>query len=132
MCSALGLSPDMRTLIVLLALFAAAKVGVKEWLYRSATDDVIVSAYRQRAADACTKTEPSKKAGFSDKTWSDRANALLSIGNTAVPVYVWQTDHEAWAKKFRNPYLTLVLEKSAGGVRCDYDIVNGVATARTL
>ena len=122
----------MKTLIVLLALFAATKVGVKEWLYRSATDDVIVSAYRMRAADACTKTELSRKAGASDKSWSDGARAHVSIGNVTEKVYVWQTEHEAWMKRIRNPYLTLVLEKSAGGVRCDYDIVNGLATARVL
>ena len=123
----------MRTLIVILALFAAAKVGAKEWLYRNATDDVIVSAYRARAADACTKTEVARRAGTDDRSWQERADASVSIGNAAEKVYVWQTDHEAWPRRFRNPYLTLVLGKpGAGGVRCDYDIVNGSAAARVL
>lgn len=122
----------MRVIVICLALLAATKVGVKEWLYRSATDDVIVAAYRVRAVDACTKTEMSRKVGLNDKAWSNQANAVLVMGNAQVPVYLWQTESEDWAKRFRNPYLSLVLGKQAGGVRCDFDIVNGIATARTL
>lgn len=122
----------MRMIVIFLGLLAATKVGVKEWLYRSAADDVIVAAYRVRAVDACTKTDTSRKIGLNDKTWADQANSVLIMGNAQVPVYLWQTEHEAWAKRFRNPYLSLVLEKHAGGVRCDFDIVNGIATARAL
>lgn len=117
----------MRFLVVLLAVLAAAKVAGYEMLYRHAADDVIVSAYRARAVDACRRTEASRSFGLSEKAWTEAATPELSIGRPGIPVYMWQTTHEDWPRKYKNPYLHLSVGKKGGGVRCTYDIVAGAA-----
>ena len=43
----------MRTLITVLILAVAAKVGLNEWIYRSATEEALIAAYSARASDIC-------------------------------------------------------------------------------
>lgn len=117
----------MRFLIVLLAFLAAAKVAGYHALYRNAADDVIVTAYRARAADACRKTEASRTLGLSEKAWTEAGTPELAIGRSGLPVYLWQTSHEDWPKKYKNPYLHLVVGHKGSGARCTYDIVAGSA-----
>ena len=89
---------------------------------------MIVTAYRARAVDACRKTEGSRNLGLSEKAWTEAAQAELQIGQPSVQVYVWQTTHEAWPQKYRNPYLHLTVGRKGSGVRCTYDIVSDAAT----
>lgn len=46
----------MRALILALALLAAGKIWFQDTLYRTATEDALVAAYRAPAAEACTRT----------------------------------------------------------------------------
>lgn len=117
----------MRFLVVLLAFLATAKVFGQHILYRSAADDVIVTAYRGRAVEACRKTDEAKNLGLTDKAWNETAASQLSIGRPGLKVYLWQTAHEDWPRKYRNPYLHLSVGREGSGIRCTYDIVAGAA-----
>ena len=118
----------MRALVLALALLAALKIWVQDSVYRSATEDALVAAYRARAADACARISPSASRtpgtqGLVD--WSREAEPRLTVGNPAVRVRVWELDHELWDARFRQPYL--ILSAGRAGLSCAYDILADTA-----
>jgi len=119
----------MRKLAVFLMLLAAGKIATLEWLHRSATDDVVINAYRPRALDACS-TDARRLAGTGgDTAWSSDTQIRLEVGMRDRDVRIWQVDNPAWSARFRNPYLHLEAGPPAARLRCEYDIINGTATA---
>jgi hypothetical protein len=115
----------MRALVLALALLACLKVWAQDSVYRAATEDAIISAYRDRAIASCQK-DSRGLAPSAATSWTNPADIKLVIGNANVPVYIWELDHELWNARYKNPYLVL----SAGpGARlvCTYDIGSGLA-----
>lgn len=123
----------LRSVVMVLALLATAKVGVKEYLFHTASAEVIVAAYRERAAEAC-RTHP-RAQDYPIETpdaFKEVAAASVTIGKPGHDVYLWQTDHPKWDARYRNPYVNLTVPNRAGtgSVVCEYDIVNGRASLR--
>jgi hypothetical protein len=117
----------MRALVFFLTLLAVAKVGYHEWMYRQATNDVIVSAYRDRAIAACQK-DAKGQALATANSWTRPASVSLVIGKSNLNVYFWQVDHAMWSARFKNPYLFVKAGDRSGSVYCEFDIVHGAAT----
>ena len=117
----------MRTLAIILAIFALAKLATVQWLYRSASDDVIVNAYRPRALEACQTAAKRLALGVGDKVWSQETVARLEIGQRHGGVHIWQVDRPEWAARFRNPYLQLTAGGPGSQIQCTYDVLTGVA-----
>ena len=122
----------MRSLVLLLMLLAGLKVGTQEYMYREATSDVIISAYRQRAIDACRNDGRGQGLPLPETSWAIPANVRLSIGKSAIDVQLWQTDHRLWNTRWRNPFIFVVPAGRSGGLVCEYDIVNGTAIVQKL
>jgi hypothetical protein len=122
----------MRLLVVILALCAAGKVATLQWLHRAASDDVIISAYRPRALDACASETKRLSPPVETTTWSADTPIRLEIGRRMRGVAVWQVDDPGWPERFRNPYLHLETTGARPRVRCEYDIVNGTAATSRL
>lgn len=116
----------MGALILALAVLAGLKIWVQESAYRTATEEAIVQAYRARAADACRGASQSMpQISTVDADWSSGAEPRVTVGNRAVPVHIWQFDHELWNARFRQPYL--VLSSPGPALSCTYDILAGTA-----
>ena len=45
----------MKAIVILLALLAATKLGYQEYLFRGATRDALIGAYKEHAVQACQK-----------------------------------------------------------------------------
>ena len=118
----------MRAVVFLLALLAAVKIGYQEYLFRTSARDVIVSAYRERAVDACQKDPKSATLGIAAPAWERPASVSLVIGKSNLDVQFWQVDHAMWNARYRNPYLHLASGDRTSGVSCEYDIVHGIAS----
>src|ERR1700752_3701000 len=97
----------MRAIVILLALLAAAKLGYQEYLFRSATRDAIIGAYKEHAAQACQNDARSHGFGLGPQAWANPKAIRLVIGKSSLDVYPWQTDHAQWNARYRNPYLFL-------------------------
>ncbi len=119
----------MRLLVVILALLAAGKVATLQWLHRTASDDVIISAYRPRALDACALQSRRLSPPVEAAAWVAETPIRLEIGRRSQRVRVWQVDDPAWPERFRNPYLHLEAQSATARIHCEYDIVNGTAAA---
>jgi hypothetical protein len=122
----------MRLLVVILTLMAAGKVATLQWLHRAASDDVIISAYRPRALDACAAEGRRLTPPIDAAAWSAETSIRLEIGRRTRGVAVWQVDNPGWHERFRNPYLQLEAHGARAQVRCEYDIVNGTAAANRI
>lgn len=122
----------MKFIVMVLAALAVAKVGMHEYFVRSATSEVIVLAYKDRAIAACQREASSGTPGTAD-VWSSPDKITLAIGKSSLPVYFWQVDHALWNARYKNPYLYL----SAGGApssdtQCEFDVVAGRASITRL
>ena len=115
----------MRAFVLFLALLVAIKIWVQDSVYRSATQDALVAAYRARAAQACAASaSPATPAEGTAINWLKDDDAHVTIGKPSVPVHFWQLDHELWDARFRQPYLMLSGEN---GVSCAYDLMADTA-----
>jgi hypothetical protein len=113
-------------MVLALALLAGLKIWAQDSVYRSATAEALVAAYRDRAIASCQKA-PSKDArAASPVNWGSTPEIKLVIGNGGISVYIWEVDHELWNARFRNPYLVLSAHDHAN-VACTYDIGRGTA-----
>lgn len=114
----------MKIVVVLLALLAAIKVGHQEYMLRTAAQEIIIAAYRERAITACQKDARAPHVA----AWARPSQIKLVIGKSNLDVYIWQVDHTLWNARFRNPYLFLATGDRPNRVFCEYDIVHGAAS----
>jgi hypothetical protein len=126
----------MRAVVIFLVLLAAAKLGYQEYLFRTATRDAIIGAYREHAVEACQKDAGTRSFGLGQQAWANPVNVKVTIGKSSLDVYLWQTDHAMWNARYRNPYLVLTANQApgqrSGAVRCEYDIVNAAASVSRM
>ena len=119
----------MRAFVLALALLAGVKIWLQDSAYKSATEEALIAAYRDRAVAACRR-EPHKTllspelAAFATD-WQTGTEVHVSAGNSAVQVHFWQVDHELWNARYRNLYL--VLTSGSVGLTCAYEIAKGTA-----
>jgi hypothetical protein len=126
----------MRALVMLLCLLAGLKIWTQDHLYRTATADALIKAYRARAIDACEKggaataTTVLPSSPLTAGTWTEPAAVKLVIGRPDVDVHIWDIDNPLWETRFKHPHLVL----SGGGsdLVCAYDVVAGLATVSRL
>jgi hypothetical protein len=118
----------MKAIVIVLALLAAVKLGYQEYLYRLATSETIISAYRERAVQACLKDTKTSALGLTAQTWTSAGSVQLVVGRSGLDVQLWQVDHEMWNARYRNPYLVLTTALRGGNARCEYDIFNAAAS----
>ncbi len=117
----------MKALVFFLALLATAKVGYQEYLVRSATNEVIVAAYRDRAITACQRDAKGSTLATAG-AWSKPDSVRLVIGKSNLAVYFWQVDHALWQARFKNPYLHVAATDKRSSIYCEFDIVHGSAS----
>lgn len=125
----------MRVIVAILALLAAGKVGYHEYIYRAASSEIIIAAYRERAVKACR--EQSARAGDANASasvdpWNHPENIRLTIGNPAVDVALWSTDSTLWNARYKNPYLLLSGSDQTRNLMCEFDVVHDVASVKGL
>lgn len=122
----------MKIVVFILVLLAALKLGHQEYAYRTATRDIIVAAYKDRAALACQKDSRNASLGLAPQAWANVSSVNLVIGKSTLSVQVWQVDSPLWSARYRNPFLILDANARSGQVYCEYDIVNAAASVHTM
>ena len=118
----------MKAVVFILLVLASLKLGHQEYLYRSATREAIVTAYKDRAAEACRRDARSTLFGLTERAWNNPPSVQLVIGKGGLDVNFWQVDNKLWNARYRNPLLVLSTGTRGGEVYCEYDIVNAAAT----
>ena len=122
----------MKAVVFILLVLASLKLGHQEYLYRSATREAIVTAYKEQAAEACRRDPRSTLFGLSERAWANPPSVQLVIGKSGLDVQFWQVDNKHWNARYRNPLLVLSTGSRSGEVYCEYDIVNAAATVTRM
>lgn len=123
----------MRFIAVSLALLAGAKIWAEEQIYRTATEDALVQAYRAQAVTTCRAVSLSTPADAKGPQFRQRiatafaapSAARLEIGNQDVSVKIWETNHASWGTRYTAPFI--ILQAISPAARCAYDIKRGTA-----
>lgn len=121
----------MRGLVVVLALFACLKVGGQYYLASTAKTEIIVAAYRDRAANACARASTLQQFDVTD-AWSRPSEIKLVVGKPGLDVALWQVNHALWRARFKNPYLFLTIAGNPDRILCEFDVVQGAAAISRL
>jgi hypothetical protein len=117
----------MKALVAVLGVLALTKLGTQEYLFRSGTKDVLINAYRDRAAAACQKDQGNQIVGSAPTVWARSTDVRVAIGKSDLDVWFWQVDDQLWNARYRNPYLYLTNGDRGSAISCEYDIVRGAA-----
>lgn len=130
----------MRSVVVALAVLAAAKVWTQDHIYRSATEEALLHAYRAKAVDTCqkapvpdsvaTRTDSSRRA--LSQAWSRPSSLRLVIGNSDIAVNVWEVDNADWAARFKSTHIVLEAGEPTPFARCRYDVMHDRAAVSVL
>ncbi len=111
----------MKFIAVILLLLAGGKIGYQEYLYRSATAEVMVATFREQAVAACQRDATA--AGLADRAaWASPAQVWFGVGNPRADVSVWQVDHARWGERYRTPYLFVAPGSARDSAVCAYDL----------
>ncbi|MBL8565074.1 MAG: hypothetical protein JNM89_05095 [Hyphomicrobiaceae bacterium] len=130
----------LRSVVVVLVILAATKVWTQDRIYRSATEEALIHAYRVKAVEGCqratraeTPLAPTEQARATlVHAWTRPERLTLVIGNPEVKVSIWEVDHAAWGMRYRYPYLVLDAGSPAPFARCSYDVILDRASVTSL
>jgi hypothetical protein len=116
----------MRALVLVLAGMAGLKIWAHDHVYRSAAEDALVAAYRDRAIEACQK-DRSRAAKSTAGQWSQPAAVRLVMGKRDVEVAFWDVDNPLWAVRYKYPVLVLTTGATEVAQTCEFDVTLGTA-----
>ena len=126
------MSAQLRNAVIVLVALIAANFAYDDYLFRSATHDVIVETFRISAADACHSNARNQKITASQAAWRNPASMKLVIGKSNLDVYFWQIDSLMWNAKYKNPYMLIVADENRSYILCEYDILNRRASVHRM
>jgi hypothetical protein len=120
----------MKYIVAALALLAILKIYAQDQIYRSATADALISAYRDRAIAACQKYDAKIGAGSAADAWSHPSSIALQIGRDDLGVNVWEISDARWDAAYKQPYLVLSASGPSSPVTCTYEVKVDVASVK--
>ncbi len=123
----------MRFLVLVLVLLAGGKIYIQDRLYRSAAEDAIIAAYRERALEACQReaSESKKPRAAPSSGWAKPGAIELVVGKRDLDVPFWEVESPHWKVRYKQLFLTVRPGDQQSGV-CTYDIAGGGAQISQL
>jgi hypothetical protein len=113
----------MRGLVLVLVGLALLKIWTNDQIYRSATEDALINAYRSRAVDACQKERRKDVRNPTPAiSWANASTFHIIMGKRDVDVAIWDVDNPLWAVRYKYPLLVLKSGPQQDDLSCEYDI----------
>ena len=117
----------LRTLVIMLAVLAGAKIWAQDLLFREGAEDALLRAYRDRAIAACQSEPIAQRAGADGPLWTRPAAVDLVIGRSSANVRIWEVNDDLWPVRYRHPHVVLTLAGGKPAPTCEYDVIEGRA-----
>ena len=119
----------MKLVLFILVALALGKVGTQVYIRQQSIEETVVAAYRQHAIAACglhgAQVAQARGGPFLERPLARLEPSVeLAIGRPDLDVRIWQTSHEAWSARFRDPFLIVTSEVGETAMACEYDIRN--------
>jgi hypothetical protein len=126
----------MRVVVIVLAVLAGAKLLAQELIARSAMEEALIAAYRDRAVEACQNAaskdlRAAPLAGVRTG-WTKPSEIRLAIGRRDLEVKIWDLDNALWPERFKHPLLVVVPPEGLAGLVCEFDVTLGQAALARL
>ena len=122
----------LKPVVLFLALLAVAKLGHEQYLFRTATRDAILGAYREHATEACQRQARGMAQPCPRRPGPVRSPSNWSSARVASTSTCGRSTNALWSARFRNPYLLLTAGQYSGTIYCEYDILNAAASVHRL
>jgi hypothetical protein len=122
----------MRSLVLIVGLLAAGKVGYQEYAERKALSEVLLNTYRQDATEACEREAANRNISVAYTAWSSPRQISISLGRSSDSEPYWQLGETLLGATERDPYVVIVARKEPYRITCDYDIVRQLATVNRM
>ena len=122
----------MRSLVLLVGLMAAGKVGYQEYVERGALTEVLLNTYRQDATEACEREAKHRNFSVSYSAWSAPKDIAISLGRSSDSEPYWQIGESLLGPAERDPYVVIEARTEPYRIICDYDIVRQQATINRM
>jgi len=122
----------MRVFFLIAGVVLAAFVIQQEILYRTATTEALIGAYRSAALDKCSTRADQLTASNPGIAWATPRSIKLVIGDPDVDVYFWQVSNPLWVARYQDPHLVIVAERAPHIVHCEFDIRANVAVVKGI
>ena len=120
----------MRSVILFVALLAAAKFGYQEYVYRNAVVDTLINTFRQDAVERCQREARARNLAVAYGAWSDPESFQLIVGRTSHESGTIDIASEAALPS--SPILVIVARKDPAKIQCEFDIVRMSAAVYQL
>lgn len=112
----------MKYIVAILALLAVIKIYAQDQIYRSATSDALIAAYRSDAIVACQKNHANQPAELAVTYWAKPSSIAVQVGRSDLGVSLWQISDPRWDAAYKQPYLVLTSADPKTHLTCTYDI----------
>ena len=122
----------MRSLVLMVGLLAAGKVGYQEYVERSALTEVLLNTYRQDATESCVREAHHRNFAVPYRSWSEPEAISISLGRSSDSEPYWQIGETLLGPAERDPYVVIVAREEPYRIVCDYDIVRQLATINRM
>jgi len=117
----------LRWFAYTLFVLVVAKVYAQDHVFKSATSEALIAAYRDKAVSACRNDKTFQSATASPVLWAERSEIAIQIGRPDLGVSIWEVDHALWEAAYKKPYLVLRPTDSHTALTCTYDITADAA-----
>lgn len=114
----------MRSAVLILALLAIGKYGYQEYMYRTATAELIIKAYGEQAMLACQVDALARNLSESYVNWTKPASISLAIGRREPAISVWDFTNPQWTAEYGHPTLLIIARREPFEIACSYDILD--------
>jgi hypothetical protein len=122
----------MRSLVLIVGLLAAGKVGYQEYVERAALTDALLNTYRQDATEACEREAEHRNFSVAYRSWAVPTEIGISLGRSSDKEPYWQIGETLLGPTERDPYVVIVAHQEPYRIVCDYDIVRQLATINRM
>lgn len=113
----------MRSLVLLVGLLAAGKVGYQDYVERNALSEVLLNTYRQDATEACAREADHRNFSVTYSAWSAPNEISISLGRSSDSEPYWQIGESLLGPAERDPYVVIEARAEPYRIVCNYDIV---------
>ncbi len=117
--------PTLRTMLILAAAMAGAKVWASDRFHRTIYSDAIIAAYGEKARATCQR-EVVRQAPAAFASLKLTPSSVV-IGSPNVRVAFWDIDNPLWEVRYRHPHVLLTAEPLTD-LSCAFDVKVGLAS----
>lgn len=117
--------PTLRTMLLLAAAMAGAKVWASDRFHRAVYSEAIIAAYGEKARATCQR-EVVRQAPAAYASLKLTPSGVV-IGSPHVRVAFWDVDNPLWDVRYRHPHVMLTAEPLTD-LSCAFDVTVGLAS----